>query len=40
MSRRRQMSLSVDHTTTYDCKLLHCMRALHTVNLQSLRGED
>jgi 5-methylthioadenosine/S-adenosylhomocysteine deaminase len=28
-----KMSLSVDHTTTYDCNFFHCMRALHTVNL-------
>jgi 5-methylthioadenosine/S-adenosylhomocysteine deaminase len=27
------MSLSIDHTTTYDCNCFHSMRALHTCNL-------
>ncbi len=28
-----KMSMSIDHTTTYDCNCFHCMRTLHTCNL-------
>jgi cytosine/adenosine deaminase-related metal-dependent hydrolase len=35
-----KMSLSVDHTTTYDCNFFHCMRALHTVNLHRFGAKN
>jgi cytosine/adenosine deaminase-related metal-dependent hydrolase len=34
-----KMSLSIDHTTTYDCNLFHSMRALYTVNLHRSAGK-
>ena len=34
------MSLSVDHTTTYDCNFFMSMRALHTVNLHRFGNKN
>ena len=35
-----KMSLSIDHTTTYDCNFFHCMHALHTVNLHRFGAKN
>ncbi len=35
-----RMSLSVDHTTTYDCNFFESMRALHTVNLHRFGNKN
>jgi 5-methylthioadenosine/S-adenosylhomocysteine deaminase len=35
-----KMSLSIDHTTTYDCNFFHSMRMLHTVNLHRFGNKN
>ncbi len=35
-----KMSLSIDHTTTFDCNMFHAMRALHTVNLHRFGAKN
>ncbi|MFI4961530.1 MAG: amidohydrolase family protein [Hyphomicrobiales bacterium] len=35
-----KMSLSIDHTTTYDCNFFMSMRALHTVNLHRFGNKN
>jgi 5-methylthioadenosine/S-adenosylhomocysteine deaminase len=35
-----RMSLSVDHTTTYDCNFFESMRALHVVNLHRFGNKN
>lgn len=35
-----KMSLSIDHTTTYDCSLFTSMRTLHTVNLHRFGNKN
>jgi len=35
-----KMSLSIDHTTTYECNFFMCMRMLHTVNLHRFGNKN